>query len=430
MNTNVKKAGDVLVKYITIQNASGIGYNITPQVFTIELYEEMNVPVITGKVFIKDGQNLTNVFPLIGNEVIDISFITPGLEDDQGYTKTFFVYGCSEKIKQDRISYYELKIVSVEAAKDKIIKISKKFTGNAADIVKQILCGQNFLNVSKQDVGVIENSVNSIEFISNWWSPFKCIKYVTDRSVNTNNSPSFVFFQNKHGYSFLSLDSLFADSVIKQTFYKNNDATQANEGVNSTSNIDVLRDYQTILDMRINSGFDYFDRIQNGFYGGEVVGFDCATAQYTHTAVERFFDEDSHLNKHSPITDVRVGGSSGNITLVPYHSCTFDDYYANDLKVRTSRSIFMSRLNGTKMTIRVHGRSDYNIGQVVTIMIPKDQQITKDENPYDMLISGNYLIVAVNHSVSVTGKRHECIIELVKDSYAVDINNSTLNENN
>jgi hypothetical protein len=43
-------------------------------------------------------------------------------------------------------------------------------------------------------------------------------------------------------------------------------------------------------------------------------------------------------------------------------------------------------------------------------------------DPEDKLLSGNYLIAALCHFIN--RESHECTIELIKDSYLVDINDS------
>ena len=430
MNEVVKSAGDVVVKHVIIQSVNGNTLNITPQVFTIEIYEELNVPFTTGKLFILDGQNLTNFFPLTGNEIVSIDVITPGLEDDQGYTKAFFIYGCSAKIKQDRMSYYELKIISKEAMADKVTKISKKFKGNPADIVRSILKTDKWLSVDDKQIGYLERCSNSIEFISNWWSPVKCIQYAAERALNENGSPSYVFFENKHGFSFVSLDTMFSDNVIKQVFFKDNRSTAAADNIYSTSQKDVNQDYKTIIDLKIDNSFNYFDRVKSGYYNSEAVCYDVTTGQYTHAEITRRFDQDHHTNLYSCLPDTNFGCTSGKMIMTPIHNFHYDDYMSyDDVRTKNERQVLLSRLGTTKLTIKVDGRTDYNIGQIVTVLITKDQQILKNENPYDMLISGNYLISAVNHNISVTRKHHECVIELIKDSYAVDINHSTMNEN-
>ena len=56
--SNVEKlsfAGDVQIRDITIITTSGFAVTITPQVATIEIYEDLFSPFISGKMVIRDS---------------------------------------------------------------------------------------------------------------------------------------------------------------------------------------------------------------------------------------------------------------------------------------------------------------------------------------------------------------------------------------
>ena len=75
-----------------------------------------------------------------------------------------------------------------------------------------------------------------------------------------------------------------------------------------------------------------------------------------------------------------------------------------------------------KIEITVPGRSDYTIGQKVAVTLNKIQPVSdkdNDEDLVDKMFSGYYIISAVNHYV--TRERHECHMELIKDSLQLKI---------
>ena len=83
----------------------------------------------------------------------------------------------------------------------------------------------------------------------------------------------------------------------------------------------------------------------------------------------------------------------------------------------------MARLASTEIDIVVNGRCDYTVGQIVSVVLPKDRQYVSNENR-DMVLSGNYLVKSIVHNI-VRGK-HTCILGLCKDSYLFDINRSAM----
>ena len=83
---------------------------------------------------------------------------------------------------------------------------------------------------------------------------------------------------------------------------------------------------------------------------------------------------------------------------------------------------FFQGLNKYKVNIEVLGRTDYTVGQVVELYIPKATQITKeDPDPRDMILSGNYLVSAISHVIN--RENHTCNIELIKNSVLVNLSN-------
>ena len=83
----------------------------------------------------------------------------------------------------------------------------------------------------------------------------------------------------------------------------------------------------------------------------------------------------------------------------------------------------MKMAEANKIEITVPGRCDYTVGQKVSVTLNKIEPTSSrdsDEDTIDKMFSGFYIISAINHYV--TRERHECNIELIKDSLQLDIN--------
>jgi hypothetical protein len=75
-----------------------------------------------------------------------------------------------------------------------------------------------------------------------------------------------------------------------------------------------------------------------------------------------------------------------------------------------------------KIEITVPGRSDYTAGQKVSVTLNKIEPVNKEDDDQDLvdkMFSGFYIISAINHYV--TRDRHECHMELIKDSLQMKI---------
>ena len=86
------------------------------------------------------------------------------------------------------------------------------------------------------------------------------------------------------------------------------------------------------------------------------------------------------------------------------------------------RNSMIMQVEGFKVVITVPGRTDYTVGQKVKLAVMQPEPTTDADTVQDQLdktFSGNYLIGAINHAIS--RERHECVIELIKDSMMKNI---------
>lgn len=419
----LKRAGDVRIDEVLIITSSGFAQAVTPQVVGVEIYEDLFASFITGKLFIKDSQDITNLFPLIGEEIVKFKIITPSLEEKDAYTGEYYIYKMDDRIKiGDKEHAYVLHFISKDAINDLNKKISKGYSGKISDIVRKVLTEDTGL-ATKRTINV-EDTANNLKYVSNFWSPIKNITYLCENAVNTKGSPSYIFFETKYGLNFVSLESLYAGTPITQRFIWDNYTSEVSSIGGSTTSVD--RDYQRVLELHMPDAFNYIDRIQSGMYGSEIIYMDIMTKQYVHTAYVPEFEKDgNHLNKYplwSKNTPVRP-----KALLIQEHQYynNFDGYdVTSNTKSIQKRKSLLAQAEASKMMITVFGRTDYSVGQRVYLSVPKAGSTEKEagQTNEDALLSGTYLISALRHYI--TRENHECTLELIKDSYMVDVNDS------
>lgn len=415
----IHTAGDVTIEDVTIINVRGHAQTITPQVVGIELYEDIFTPFITGKVFVRDSQDLQGLLPLVGEEVINITFKTPKIDVMHGYTGEFYIFKMDDKIKlREREVVFALHFISKEAIIDLNRKISKAYSGNVSDIVRQVCTAPEGLGTTKKLN--IEETSNTTKYVSNFWSPTQNFEWCADSAINANDSPSYVFFENKHGLNFLSLESMYTGSPIYQRFIWDNYVADVNPIGGSSR--DLNKDYQRVLDFQTPESFNYIDRIQSGMYGSEIITYDLLTKQYVHTAYKPDFDKGAHLNDF-PLWTTKSPTTQKSVLIKEHNYYNNFEGYGDVTNNKTiqKRMSLMAQAEGYKITITVHGRTDYTAGQRVYLDVPRNRQVTDKTDDIDKIVSGTYLVAAICHNI--TRKTHECIMELVKDSFMVDINN-------
>jgi hypothetical protein len=418
----IKQAGDVTIDDVTIITSRGFAQTITPQVIGIEIYEDIFATFITGKLMIKDAQALMNLLPLVGEESIRLQVSTPSLPESAAYKREFFIYKMDDVIKTSaRETLYVLHFISKEAITDLNRKISKAYSGKVSDIVSKIIKDPDGLSTTKTTN--IEETKNKIKYTSNFWRPSKNMQFLTDNAESVTGSPSYLFFENKYGFNFVSLETLYTGTPLQQRFIADNYTAEINPLGGSSASIE--RDYQRVLDMQTPATFNYMDRIASGFYGSEIIYYDILTKQYVHTGYVPDFKKDGkHLNPHQTWTENNPSRPKALLLHENQYYNNFEGFdVTSNTKIVQKRKALLAQAESNKVIITVFGRMDYSAGQRVYLNVPVTGQISAtNTDPEDKLLSGNYLIAALCHFIN--RESHECTIELIKDSYLVDINDS------
>lgn len=419
-------AGDITVDKISIQSMDGTEFSIANQIITMQIFEDLYSPFITGTIYIRDSLDLINTIPIIGQELLNIDISTPTLEDVGGRINgQFFLYKIKNReFTGDKNVVYELDFISKEAIIDSNTKLSRKYKGKISDIVEAILTDQEvqFDDVKKI---LIEKTVNDTAYISNYWSPVKNMNFLAETSINNKNSPSFLFFENRDGFNFASLDTMVSSPMITQTFNYNNFTRHIDK---TTSSRDIDLDYKRIHNITVKDGVDTLKRIHSGFMASVLMTTDIVTKTYNEKYYNALlgYSESNQLNAYPLVNFDFVMSPGAKVIVEPKAAQTFlgyEDVTNTDCLQR--RLYEIHEKTDFLLTIEVAGRLDYTVGQVVVLNFVQVRPIRKeepDEDIKDNIYSGRYLITAINHIIS--REKHECTIELAKDSYIKDFSNS------
>jgi hypothetical protein len=418
----IKHAGQVIVDQVTITTATGFTQPVLNQVAGIQIFEDIFSPFISGNIVFYDSLDLTSLFPFTGEETVRIKVHTPSFEGkNRVIDQTFYIYKLSDRetVNQSTV-IYRLHFISMEAIVDLNKKMSQCFEGRCSDIVKNIVQKGYGLQSDKQ--ANIESTPNGIKFISNYWSPVRAINYVADRSVNLKNSPTYLFFENRNGLNFISLDTLYKAPALYNFTQGNKSRDFRDDG---SSVVDMDNDMNNILDISVPEGFDYMTGILDGMYASRQISFDPVTKKYTVKNFDMLSDfrKNNHLNDF-PITSKKViRKNNSTILITPKDYGNFNNFGdVTDSTVSQKRLSLMKQLNAYRIHIRMHGRTDYTIGQKVNLTLYKNQPIKNAESNTDLIdkvFSGNYLIAAINHSIS--REEHICTMEVVKESLMINL---------
>ena len=68
----LRYAGDVSIEKCDIFTSGGLRKDIAAQVLAVTLYEDIFSPFMTGSLTLRESYDLVNLFPFVGEEMIEI----------------------------------------------------------------------------------------------------------------------------------------------------------------------------------------------------------------------------------------------------------------------------------------------------------------------------------------------------------------------
>jgi hypothetical protein len=413
----INGAGDIEIKQIDL-----IGkYSTTSLVglYTeIQIFEDIFSPFITGTITITESFDLINKLPLIGEEFLILDLTTPGFE--KRIKGRFYVFKCSEKVAiRDKLSAYTLSFISIDAVNDLNIRLNNAWSGFCSDIAFRLIA-KDKAGVQTEKPINIEDTINGIKFVCNNWSPVKAINYAAEKSVNKDGISSYLFFENRDGFNFVSLHTLYQGNTIQDFIFDNYERTETNVGDTIR---DIEQDYKRIISMSMPDGFDFIDRLSKGMFTSNLTSYDMVTKRFKrqYFSYQEEFNKIPHLNKF-PLNSTEVVSAPDSLVYNKIkHTAMhngFDDVSNSDKFL--FRLSALANTQGFKLRVETLGRTDYTVGKVISLKTFRLETVNDKSNDLvDPTYTGKYLISAVKHNVG--GNKHTCTLELIKDSLSQGI---------
>ena len=349
------------------------------------------------------------------------------MEKDQDagtFKKSFRIYKQSNrKNVNETTEIYVLHFVSEEFILSQQLKVTKTFKKTYSEVVVDIL--KNYLNVTNSMIAFIEPSTGIRDIVIPNKSPIDAINFCSKRAINFKKSPTFLFFENKLGYHFITTSTLISEKPV----YKLNFQPK-----NLSGNFDKTEEIFGIRDFEVVTNHDTNKNIKSGLYAGTFIGLDLRNRIISKKQVN--YGEISDINQRANRTpDIGViYNKTGKTNIEMYNSKVVlfpmslyareseyvkqnypeiinsdDDTYHYVLQRGASfRNLMQKRLK-----LVMPGNFDLTSGLNVEVNIPiRGLKVGSDS--LDKAISGKYLILASRHIIRFD--RHETVIEVVTDS--------------
>lgn len=410
-------AGDIQLEKVVLSSLNGQTANVAAQVISIEVYEDIFSPFMSVSMVLRESVDYINMFPFIGEEYLDLSVKTPSAK--RGIEGKFYIYKITDRsYTKDREVVYTIKAISEEWIVDANRKLSQTFKGNVGELVEPLL-QKTGLNTAK--AYYVEKTANKTAFTASYWTPVKCLTFLATNATSDSKSPTYLFFENRNGFNFRSIDELLKANSY-QKFVKDNFSRDVDSPASASASKDPEQDYRRIISLEVPTLTDYMEDIQTGRLKSRIISHDIVTKQYIvkDYSVKKDENPPTLLNKSAAYTKYATSNSISTTIVMNKHYGNYSGFSdVTNFQTVQKRMSFFQNLQKYKVTIEVLGRTDYTVGQVVELSIPRATQIEKgNSNHIDMILSGKYLVSAIAHFI--TKESHICSMELIKNSIMLD----------
>ena len=423
MSFELRKSTQFQIQELTIVTKGG-DIDISGIYEEINIFDSMFVPVMNGKILIKDSIGLFGKLLFDGSETLLIEVVKDPNSEIANFKKAFRIHRQSDRKKTDGGEMYTLHFVSDELIYSEQKKITQSFSGTYSYIVQKIM--ENYLKLPDNQLGgVYEETVGIRDVSLPNMKPLEAIEWIAKRCVDANQAPNYVFFQNLTGYNFASLSKLLTQPELLDIKFDPKNTT----GSNPFQEISSARAFEVV------SQADNYQKTKLGINAGSFVGFDpmsgiTATKKISFGDV---YDSMKHANETPEFSEIFDRDGKPNTqqfdakkTVSFFDSAMKQSKYVQDSDPESTskfeniedwlfqRKAIIANLMLKRLKIAMPGNFQLTSGFNVNVMAPTQGKKEDGDENDDPSLSGKYIIVASRHIIGYD--KHETVIEVATTS--------------
>jgi hypothetical protein len=398
-----------------VQSMEIISPNKNFSVDVSSIYEELNIydsvlfNTISGNIFIADAVGSLKGFDFDGSEYLSIKLSKEG--ELFQYSGIFKIYSQGDKKMLSLGSTrYRLNFISSEYIDSIKTKVVQYYSDTYSNIAKKIM--KDYLNVPTEKLnGVIEMSQGVRDVTIPTLEPLDAITWCSKRALDTNDKPTFLFFENTDGYNFTSIANIF-----KQTPLANINFSPKNVIDNFGSDFLGVRDYEVI------DQYDFVESVKSGVYAKTYRGYDISRRTFVEIQSDSFKDQAgvtaANPNKNKTPDGMNLDKSFYSQIVSYFYNSKPKNNEERPEKWLLQRESILRNLFAKKVRIEMAGNYVFTSGKLLNVYMPKFSVITDNDkdNGLDKNLYGKYLIISTRHKMTAQGRTHTTIMDLVTDS--------------
>lgn len=398
-------------------------------------YEDIFSPAASGYVLITDASGWIENLNINGFNKVQVTFSKVGSDDPNAFKRLFRVYKIGERYQISRSKEkYALHFCSEELIINEQIKIVRSYPNTQiSTIIYSILTGDLGApgpGESITKIGTIEDTSGYYSFIIPNIKPFEAFSWLSTYAQPSDKryiGADMLFYENRNGYNFRSLQSIMNDPVYNTYNYSPKNISGVSLGFSLSG----------IISYKFTNTFDLLKTVSSGGYANKLLSLDPLLRQTKTTEFNYDNYAGSKLNKYgtsSPQTN-RFGKTVSSTSSAVYKVATSNKNQLTSLNITSNatglssvvpdiaidvyipnRTAQMSMINQIKIEFSIPGDPGLSVGRVVKLNIPS---LSYDGNEnslnLDKYFTAKYIISKVKHVMDNKGI-YNCVCEAITDS--------------
>ena len=441
----IRIAGDFKIKSVKLWPYNNARFlDLTNVRETINIYEDLFTNFIFGDIGVWDTWDLPMLYPLVGEERIEISFNRPGtvpqggnngtaiqtVPETQDFTMEFRVVKMTDRQRvKDQKQFYVLHFCSPEFITNKKNKVRKSYKNVLySDIVSDIY-DTYFKPVANKTLE-IEPTMFKQNYTVPHQTPSQAINVICSRSIaNGRTGSNYLFYENFDGFHCVTMEKLFEQAPVETILYQHHNLYLDKASRPIQEDVRNVNAYNWIEE------HDIISNLTGGMYASKLLTYDIVRQRY----FEYDYDYIDNFNKTKHLDTAKVCTPKLDALGQPYMA-RFDmvdtdkdhdkldwirkrepgilpTHVEDYLQHRHSQFL---QINNFRLNLTLPGNSERRVGQVVDFAMPNamsdPKRFAKDPEKY---FSGKYLIMAIRHRIEINGYFND--VEIMKDTFHQDI---------
>jgi hypothetical protein len=430
-NPGVFYTQDYSLDKINFLTANGQAFDLRKLLVELCYYEDIYSFSVSGYLTVQDGQGFIELLQETGNQFLELDFgKIKGAPNN--IKQTVRVYKVENRKTSGNMNTesYKMYFCSEELMLSEQTKISKSVVGTKiSDIIRGVLSNSNGgLSVDSKKIATIEETTGIYDFIIPRLKPFEAISWLSSyaRPASFNQKDKIadmLFFQNKDGFNFRSLQSMY-----KQPIYGTYKYQLKNLGDNEQPFKEKMN---TILNYEFVKTFDMLNEINQGTFANKLISIDTVAKKANTTIYNYEGDKSASLNAEEVSNEMRnrLGltqsrSPDSNFKVFTGNAMQSNAAYikqvpgavAKNIAIETyvpNRTAQISLANYTVIKMTIPGDPGISVGRTINVNL-FTLSPTRSSKGLDKFYSGKYLVTAVRHIIQPTV--YQTVVEIAKDS--------------